>query len=115
MEKLTGKGRVDWSKVECNLCGNCCPNSCNHFDVGSQRCKVHPSIVGEKVACLQRGQCHGGVLSVFATGYYCEPVVEIIEEQLGIEVKRKKWKRETTMIANFDEVAEVSRNLRGLK
>jgi len=107
-----GKERIDWSQVECEACGNCCSNRCQYKD--GNLCLAHPSIIGKEKSLRLRGKCWGGVLAQFANRVYCPPVVRIIEERLGIGVVPVSHGFGVVGIANFEEVAPVSRKLRGL-
>ena len=103
---------MDLNGISCTACGNCCPDICIHKK--DNLCDVHPSVVGEEMARELRGRCDVTPLELFSWGYYCLPIVEAIEKELGIKIIPMKWGAGVLTFMEKDKILEMTRELRGL-
>ena len=112
MEKFS---REWWKTVRCKPgCANCCPKTCVHLSA-ENLCDVHPSLFNnsESIA-LSKGRgmgCHALPIELFAYGYYCPAITDIMEEE-GIII-RHSTKYGVEMIDNFQKVTKKTERLRG--
>lgn len=103
-------------RVSCEKgCVNCCTAGCPLL-TDERTCAAHPSIVGEEAAARERGiLCHSLPLWVFSFGYYCPPIIKILEEETGVKAEERIKADGTHVIANQAEFFKATRAVRGLK
>lgn len=102
-------------RVQCDKgCANCCTTGCPLL-TQERTCAAHPTIVGEKVAARERGiLCHSIPLRVFSFGYFCPPIIRILEAETGAVAQERIKADGTHVIANQDEFFGATRAVRGL-
>lgn len=82
--------RTMWHSVECIPgCANCYPVTCPLL-TDDNLCSVHPAALGisdQEAELLGRGMgCSKPPIELFSYGHFCPAVVQVLEEQFGIDV-----------------------------
>jgi hypothetical protein len=91
------------------MCGRCCPADCPHLVINS--CDIHPN---QHIADTKYGACEMGPIDlVLYRSIFCPPVLEVIKELTGVEVKADRnnlrfCKQESLNAALKTEVEQVN-------
>jgi hypothetical protein len=105
-----------WHTISCKPgCANCCPKTCVHLTT-ENLCDVHPSLFnGSEFVARDNGRgsgCHALPIELFAYGYYCPAITDIMEEQ-SIVIEHSTSPIGVETIDNFQEVVNKTMKLRG--
>lgn len=76
--------------IECEGCGICCPRDCEFLN--GKLCKIHPTIIGEERRPIV---CPIATPGMIVAGFkiFCPPVMRIIHDLTGVEVRRQSESR----------------------
>lgn len=108
--------REQLSRVSCEPgCANCCPKTCRQL-TPKRLCQAHPAVIGAESAALKRGmKCEVKPLEIMSWGYYCPPIVKLLEMVTGAHAYEEIQPNGQHGIRNFKEFANITREARGLR